>query len=490
MLLALVGYIGCIVFGYAYFKSRARIKLIKSQAVAQQAELEKSHQSRQNLHDELCALQDKLQNAIQDPITKLLGWQLFEDRVQQSINESARYQFNMAILSIDIDNFKVINEALGYDIGDALLLEIAKRLKLCIRQVDSLSRMARDTFIVLLAQLSKSEMAAIVAQRMLQALAQPIKIKEHTFYITACIGIAVYPADGSDTVSLLRNADKALHLAKEQGKHAYQFYQEKIHTTSQRELAISIGLNREWDSQEFEIHYQPIINVKDKNIFCMEASLRWRHPDLGLVTQPELLNYAEKYGKLNVVTEWLLHHAGRQFLHWRSVGVTPMYLGIVLPVKQLQNSGFIYRISQILQELLFNPEWLLFIIQESSVPSSFDGLEKGLNMLKYLNIKLAIDHFGAGLFTLGDLKKISVNYLKLDPLFINDIERNQKSEEFVKAMISLAASLSAQLIIPGVELEQQMIKLQALGGTLMQGKFMDSLLPGKETMISGAESLI
>ena len=370
---------------------------------------------------------------------------------------------------MDIDDFKVINDALSYEIGDALLSDVAGRLQTCIRQVDSISRFTKDTFVILLTQLAKPETAAVVAQRILQSLAQPFQINEHELYITACIGIAIYPVDGPDATTLLRSADQALHLAKEKGNHTYQFYQEKLHAKSQRELMLSTSLNRETIFQEFVLYFQPIFNVESNSIICMDALLHWQHPELGLIAPQELFNYMEKQRKLNSISEWLLQMACKQFLHWRSLEFRPDFICLPLTIKQLENSHFIYRISQILQELNFEPTWLLLEIQESATPFDANGLEKSLNMLSYLGIKIAIDQFGSGVFSLNHLKQFSVNYLKLAPFLIENIETDQQAIAIIKSILFLAKNLSMHVIAQGVESDQQMQKLKELGCTLMQG---------------------
>lgn len=482
LLLVLILAISFIAMVYAYFKSKRRVKQLAKMNAVKESHIQQLRQSEQSLQQAVLALQNQLHNMIEDPITHLLGWQLFMDRLNHSLHESARYQLTMGILSVDINEFNMINEALGYRVGDALLQEVSKRLQLCIRQIDSLSRFSKDVFFIMLIQLSKPETAAIVAQRILQSLAQPIQINEHTLYINACVGISIYPNDGQDAPLLLRNADLALQLAKEKGHSTYQFYQEKIHLNSQRELALSTGLKRESLMQELEIYYQPIMNVQNKTIFCMEALLYWRHPELGLIGPQELFNYAEKQGKLNIISDWLLKNACLQFLSWRSVGFQPELLSIPLSIRQLENSRFIYGISQSLQELHFKPEWLLFGIKESSSPITFDGVEKAFNMLKYLNIKIAIEDFGSRSLSISYLKNMSVNYLKLDRCLISDIEQNESTQSFIKAMVLVANTLSMQLIVQGVGSEQQMTLLNALGCHLLQGPWIGAAVPAKEVL--------
>lgn len=472
--------IGCLAF--LFIKSRAKAK----EAIntdTDQSELIKLRESEHHLQEEVMMLKNKMHHMFEDPITKLLGWQLFEDRLNQSIKESGRYQLSLGVLFIDIDDFKVINNALGYEVGDALLKQIAERLQLSIRQVDSVSRFTKDTFVILLAQLSKPETVAIVAQRILQALAQVFQIQDHELYITAHIGIALYPADGLDSSSLLRNADHALHLAKGKGKHLYQFYQEQLHIDSQRELLLNMGLSHEAVFTEFLIYYQPIINISDESVICMDTLLFWKHPELGLINPTELFQFAEKQRKLNSITEWLLHNACRQYLYWRSVGFCPALLGMPITVKQLENSHFIYRISQILQEVEFNPEWLLLEIKDDCSQISFEVLEKAINMLKYMGVKVAIDHFGTTPFPLSHFKKLSIHYLKLAPSFIEDLSTNEQTVALTKSIVFLAKTMSIELITQGVESDQQMQILKQLGCTLMQGHSLGQPLSEQEVTV-------
>ena len=224
---------------FAFYKYQGRAAQWESILAGKEAELSQLQISEENLRQELSAMEARLHHAIEDPLTRLLGWTLFEDRVKQNIHESARYQFSMAVLYIDINDFSVINEALGYEAGDAILNEVSQRLLTCIREIDSVSRLSKDIFVVLLTQLGKPETAAIVAQRILESLMQPILVKEQKIYITACIGISIYPADGLDSAILFRNADQALLLAKEKGNHNYHFYQQKNDSNSLRELELS-----------------------------------------------------------------------------------------------------------------------------------------------------------------------------------------------------------------------------------------------------------
>jgi len=473
---------------FVLFKNYRQSKKWETMFSSKNAEISQLRHVEEKLQQELGTLQTRLSHSIEDPVTQLQGWGLFEDRVNHSINESARYQFTMAVLYIDINDFKVINEALGYEIGDEVLNVISQRLKSSIRQVDNISRFSKDIFVLLLTQLGKPETAGVVAQRMLESLSQPVQVKENTLYLTASIGIAIYPSDGSDSAALFRNADKALSLAKERGKQNYQFYQEEFHSNSQRELALSTGLKRDSLLSEFEIYYQPILNSQTQKIFCMEALLNWKHPELGLIDSEDLFYHAEKNGKSNVISEWLLKEACKRFLHWRSIGFQPELLGISLSLKVLKNSQFIYHISQILQEYNFKPEWLLIEIKENLKQVPYESVEKIFNMLKYLGVKLAINNFGSSQFSIQDLKDFTVNYLKLDKALIGDVAQNQQTRELLTAILVLSRSLSMSVIVQGVESEEQMNTLTALGFQLVQGQFVGSSVPESEVPIHTDEN--
>lgn len=470
LLISFIGTIVIIALLALILKIRHQSKLLTNRLALTESALDKMCDTERQLRNEITLQQKKLQRGMEDPITHLLGWQLFEDRLNQNIKESARYQLTMGILVIDIDDFKVINDALNYEVGDALLREIATRLQSCIRQVDSVSRYSKDTFVVILSQLSKPETAAVVAQRILHSLAQPVQIKEHELFITACIGIAIYPADGTDAASLLRSGNQALHLAKEKGKHVHQFYQERLHAKSQRELSLYNSLSRESIFREFIIYYQPIMDVNDQHVMAMNALLHWQNADVGLIRPQELFGYAEKQRKLNAISEWLIKTACQQFMHWRSLGFTPPLLAIPICLKQLETTHFIYRISQILQESKLPHECLLLEIKESTTQLPFDILEKAFNMLKYLNVKLALDNFGLGSFSIGFLKNLQVDYLKLDSSVTEDVLDNKRTADLVKSINFLADNLQMQVIAQGVESQQQIKRLKELGCHLMQGR--------------------
>ena len=457
---------------FLYFKDKKFIKQLKSEIVVIQAELKKGQHHESAWKEKANVLQHQLDHVLYDPVTQLLGWQLFEDRLNQSIKESERYLLNMAVILIHIDDMNMINHTFQQESVDLLLKEISSRLKACVRQVDSVSRFTKDTFAILLTQLTKPEASIFVTQRILQLLGSPFQIKEQEMFIRVHLGIALYPSDGHVASTLMQHAEQALLSAQTKGRHTYEFYQEKMHENSQRELTLYASLNRDSLFHEFIIYYQPIVDVLDETVRCVDALLHWQHPHCGMVHPQELILHAEKQRKLNVIVEWLLKNALRQFIHWRSLGFNPAQLGIAVTMRQLENSHFIYRISQILQEEKAKPEWLLLEIKESIVPLAPDVLEKSFNMLKYLGVTIAIDDFGMGSFSLWHLKNFPVHYLKLDGSFIEHIDQQIEAQQCVKALLLLVESLSMQLIIKGVESKEQAQVLKSLGCLLMQGQFL------------------
>ena len=443
----------------------------------------RQREEQSKLQNELSALQTTLQSSLRDPVTNLLGWQLFESRVDHGIKECVRFQFILGVLYVDIDNFKVINNALGNDAGNVVLLEVAERLQSCIRQVDSISRQSKDRFVILLSQLAKQETAAIIIQRILQAMAQPFITKDNHLTLTACIGAAFYPNDGMTPGELMQNAEYAMLLAKSRGKHLYQFYQSNLQVESQHELAMYNSLSSDAFLDELTLSYQPVMHVGEESVFCADTVITWQHASLGIVSTEELFEAADNHRKLNKITERVLTEACKKFQHWRLLGLKLQMLGIPVLLKQLENTQFIYRLSQILQENKMQPGWVMLEIRECAQPVSLDILEKSFNMLKYLGVKIAIDHFGSGSFSLRYLKTFSVNYLKLDPAIISDIADNEQTQVIIQAIIAFAANLSLQVIAAGVESKEQAEMLQSLGIVYMQGRLLSE--PLSETQMAG-----
>lgn len=459
-----------ITFATLFIRYRYRFRQMLQQQQADQA----------GLQEEIARLKDKLLAESRDPVTQLLGWTLFEDRVNQSIKESQRYQFIMGVLCVDIDSFDLLNQAMGVAMGEQLLQETALRLQSCIRQVDSISHQGKGSFVIMLPQLAKQETAAIIIQRILQTMTESFAFGDQKTSVTVCVGAAFYPNDGASTNELIQNAQYALQQAQSRGKHLYQFYQQNLHAKSQRELVFYNSMTGEGFLNELKLMYQPVMEMQDHMMHCVDTQIVWHHRELGAVSSDELFQYADKHRKLNKITERVLHAACKQFLHWRSLGVKPQLLCIPVLLKQLENAQFVYRISQILQDLKMQPAWLMLEIKESAAPVSLDILEKSFNMLQYLGVRIGIDHFGSGSFSLRYLKALSVSYLKLDAALISDVGQREQTQALVKAVVAFAEELSLTIIAVGVESEEQAAVLAGLGIDLMQGQLVSQPLSDAE----------
>ncbi len=477
-ILIIIASISLLLFFYMGSQYYAKIK----ETTKLQSAIQLSQTHEDELQNELNNLKTRLSSAIQDPVTGLLGWQLFEDRLHHSMKASQRSQLPLGVIFVDIKRLRMVNDALGFEAGDEALRRVADRLQTSVRQVDSVTRYNRDVFVILLSQLAKPEMAAIVCQRILQAMSQPVEINQQEIYLNVSMGIAIYPQDGNTAEELLRHADEALQIAKENEKQVYQFYREKMDKSNQREFKLMTALRYDAVFDQFKIYYQPIMDESNQTIFCMEALLYWHHPELGVISPSELYHYADIQNKLNDISIWLLRHTCRHFLQWRAIGFAPTCLGVPLLFKQLSSTHFIYEISQVFQELAFNPEYILLELKEEKGHPSFDVLEKAFNMLEYLRIKLALDDFGAGDYSLRYLKNIHAHFLKLSPSFISEIETNTYMQALIKSLVTLAKNMSMQLIIQDITKPEQVKILKELGCLLMQGEFLSPAATPDEVM--------
>lgn len=461
-----------------FLKTRSLIKTLHHDLQKKDQEISALSKQTNDLNEQLHGQEKHIQQALSDPVTSLIGWQLFQDRLKQSLQESTRYQFNISLMSFDINNFNVINEALGFEKADLLLQEVGKRLKQCIRQTDSLTRHRNDNFIILLTQLNKPETAAIVAQRMIQAMKEPFYLQNEEIFITCRIGIVIFPTDGNDITSLLRNAEQAQIDAKQKGGNVYQFYQKGMQLKSQRELAMHTSLSRERIFQELIMYYQPIYNTESKRIFGLEAMLHWQHPQLGRVHSDELYAYASKHHKENLLSEWLLENACKKYLKWNKR--EGAHLVVPFSIKQLDNVHFIYRISKILQDVGFAPEHLIIEINEAAASLPIDVLEKAFNMLDYLGVKIAINNFATEPFLLSRLQFINVSYVKLSAHITHAFNRNERGKHLLKATLDFVKQLKAEIIVDGVEDETISRSLQKLGCYLQQGQYFYDTMPEAE----------
>jgi diguanylate cyclase (GGDEF)-like protein len=464
-----IGVFFTLIFFIFLLRDSRRLYHLRSQVDSLNGQLQDEQVKEKEFSSEIHRIKAELDHSIlYDSLTGLPSRQLLEDRLLQTVNQSQRYKLIFGVLFLDISRFKVVNSALGYDAGDELLKQIAVRLQSSLRQVDTVCRFAADEFVMILPQVGKAETCAYIAQRLLDAASQPFTVLEQELFVTACIGIAVYPSDGEDGKTLLKNADAALHRAKSRGNSAYQFFQKEMQTLSQRELALNVSLRHTTIYNEFSIFYQPQVDIKTKKIICMEALLRWQHPEFGLVAPREFLQLAENSGKIIEIGEHVLRTVCQQFKKWRTMNLNLTKVSVNISLRQLENPHFIYKLSQILNETNMAASSLVLEISEG-VFHRLDLFEKTMNMLKHLGVQIAIDDFGTGHLSMQQIKSFSIDYLKIDGSLVQDITINQESEALTKMIISFAQTLRYTVIAEGVETKDQKESLERLGCVVMQG---------------------
>lgn len=480
VLLIVLGVIS-LYLSYRFYSYIKQFTAIKNQLIETQATLQQELLKEKKLVDELQNANKTIsQNILEDALTGLLSRQVFADRLKQAILQSKRYHLIFAVLFLDIDGFKMINNAIGHDIGDALLKQVAERLQNCIRQVDSLCRFGGDEFTIILSQISKPEVTVFVAQRILDALAQPFRVDGHELFVTASLGIAIYPQDGEEGSVLLKNADNALQQAKSRGSNSYQFFREEMHISSQRSLILNACLRSDSIYDELFLYYQPQMDVSTNKIIGVEALLRWQHPDFGLILPHDFLILAENNGKIIPIGEWIFKKVCQQFKQWQAQGFTPQSISVNVSLRQLENPHFVFKLSKILEEANLSPATLLLEISEGALLNKMNLIEKSLHLLRRLGVRIAIDDFSSGNLSLQHLRRFPIDCLKVDDLLVQDLASNKESAAIAKMIIFLAETLHLTIIAKGVETVEQKQLLQDLGCHLMQGYLFSQPLSPEE----------
>jgi diguanylate cyclase (GGDEF)-like protein len=476
-------------FGQIFYFLRLRSRLNHTEA-----QLKTSGEREQELNNELMEYKTKFtQEVLRDAVTNLPCVSLFKDQVGLILNQSERNKTLFGILFLDLRNFKIINNTLGYTMGDRVLKEVADRLQISIRQIDAVCRFSGDIFVILLSQLSHPESAALIVRRLFEKLEEPFHVDRHELFVALNIGIAIYPVDGEDIDTLFRNAAQALSQAKASGSQQYQFYRPDMHNHSQRELSLNSALCRDLIFQEFMVEYQPQFNIETNEIFGWEVLLRWQHPEFGMISPREFIRLAENNGRIEVIGEWILQHVCHQLRLWQTQGYIVPPLSLNISLRQLESNHFISTILRIIKETQINPKLLVFEISESDILKQTNSLERAFNVLGRLGIKITVDHFEGGDVLLRYLKQYPMDYLKIDSTFIRDLATSKESEAIINMMVFLAKNLNKKIIALGVETENQKYLLQKLGCTLMQGYLfsppLNELEVAKKLEVSSAKSV-
>jgi len=411
-----------------------------------------------------------------DGLTGLGNRNLFYTRLRIGIEKAARHRRTLAVAFIDLDNFKVINDTLGHDVGDELLAEVARRLKQCVRQEDVVCRLGGDEFTVYVEDFDDPQGLVGTAQRLTQAVSEPYRIAGHEIFVTASVGISIYPNDGATMSELLKNADTAMYKAKEQGKNGFQFFREDMNARAFERLVFVSGLRRALDRGEFRLMYQPQVRLSDGHVRGAECLLRWSHPDMGEVSPGSFIPVAEETGLIVPIGDWVFKEAARQMRAW---GGSRMRLFVNISARQFRQSELVDVIGRTIEESGLGPEMLGMEITESALIDDPENAAATLTRLKDMGVTISLDDFGTGYSSLSYLKRFPIDILKIDRAFVRDIATDPDDAAIVTAIITMAQSLKLDVVAEGVETHQQLEFLRARGCHAAQGYLFGKPMPAE-----------
>ena len=415
-----------------------------------------------------------------DFLTGLPNRMLLNDRVNQAIALASRHMKKVAVLFLDLDGFKHINDSLGHRMGDKLLQSIARRMVAGVRRSDTISRLGGDEFVVLLAEVERSEDVAMAATKMLQAVAEAYSIEDHDLHITASIGVSMYPDDGLDAETLIKNADIAMYQAKDNGRQSYQFFKPAMNVRAVERQSIEASLRRALERQEFSLHYQAKINLKTETITGAEALLRWAHPIRGVVPPAQFISVAEDCGLIVPIGKWALREACQQAQAWVEAGLPRVSIAVNISSIEFRDPNFLKGVFGILADTGLDPRLLELELTESVLMKHAETTESTLKTLRARGVHLAIDDFGTGYSSLSYLRKFPVDTLKIDQSFIRQITTNLDDSALVAAMIGMGRSLKLRVVAEGVETQEELAFLQAHQCDEAQGYYFSRPLPPEQ----------
>ncbi len=389
--------------------------------------------------------------AFHDTLTGLPNRNIFNEYINKSLSRGKRKGIGMALLYLDLDRFKIINDTMGHEIGDVVLKMVAKRLISSVRDIDIVSRQGGDEFIILLddADVEKSE---LTAQRILYYLKEPFMIENEEMYVTASIGISLYPLHGEDAETLIRKADEAMFMAKENGSNLYCVYHKDMQNKLVRRMQLEQALKKAIDNNELSIYYQPIINFFTGDIIGMEALLRWNHPDYGMIQPMEFIPIAEESGQIYSIGEWVLENACKKNKQWQKVGFAPFRIIVNVSIKQFKQKNFIETVQDVLNRTSLDPCWLEVDISERFL-LDIDDVIPVTKELEELGVRVSVDDFGTGVFSFSVFNRLTIEYLKIGRNLVQNID-DPHTLNLIKAIIQMAKSLNLKILVEGIETKE------------------------------------
>jgi diguanylate cyclase (GGDEF)-like protein/PAS domain S-box-containing protein len=411
-----------------------------------------------------------------DSLTDLPNRVLLNDRLNEALTLSSRYRRKLAILFLDLDHFKHINDSLGHVVGDLLLQAVARRLLSCVRSSDTVGRQGGDEFVVVLWELRHAEDAGVTATKILEALRKPYHINEHELHVTASIGIVTYPDDAADVETLMKKADSAMYHAKENGRDRFQFFRSEMRAKALERQSLEASLHYAIERQQLVLHYQSKLNL----MTGAEALIRWRHPQLGLIPAGQFIAIAEDCGLIVPIGRWVLRTACRQARAWQMAGMPPLSIAINISAAELRAPDFASEVREALIETGLEPHYLELELTETALKDESRSVSDMLKELKDIGVLLTLDDFGSGYSSVTQLRRFPIDALKIDQTFVRDLATDANGASIVTAMIGIGKKLHMQVVAEGVETQQQLEILREYGCPQAQGHYFSRPVPAEE----------
>jgi diguanylate cyclase (GGDEF)-like protein len=405
---------------------------------------------------------------------------LLGDRINQAIALARRHSGKVAVLFLDLDGFKHVNDSLGHSVGDQLLQSVAKRLLACVRSPDTVSRNGGDEFIIVLQEMEQPNQAATTARRVLKAVADPHKAGEHDLHVTASVGVSVYPDDGQDAETLIKNSDTAMYQAKASGRKTFQFFTREMNVSAVERQSIEEGLRNALEHRQFVLHYQPVVNIKTRAVVGAEALIRWAHPTRGLVYPIKFISVAEETGLILPIGAWVMREACRQAQSWKDAGLSTGSMAINVSAIQFRDEKFLEDLFSVLRETGLDPHSLELEVTESVLMRNAEVAASTLKAVRDIGIRVSVDDFGTGYSSLSYLRKFPLDSLKIDQSFLRKIHVAPDDSIIVSAIISMGRAIGLRVIAEGVETVEELAFLEANDCDEAQGFYFSRPVPAEE----------
>jgi diguanylate cyclase (GGDEF)-like protein/PAS domain S-box-containing protein len=418
--------------------------------------------------------------ATHDELTGLANRALLLDRLEQSLHYARRSGRLVAVLLLDLDRFKVINDSLGHGFGDTLLGAVAQRLRQMVREADTVARLGGDEFVILLAEVAEVDDVGLVAAKILRLLAEPHRLDEREITLTASLGVSLFPRDSDDGATLIRNADMAMYRAKRDGRSAFAFYSPEMNRRIRETLELEGALRQALERDEFRLHYQPKVGLASGRVIGCEALVRWHHPQRGMVSPADFIPLAEETGLIVPLGTWVLQEACRQARVWQDAGLPALNIAVNLSARQFRKGNLPQLVEEFLRQAGLDPRLLELELTESMVMDDPVGAQRTMHALKELGVGLSLDDFGTGYSSLNYLRRFPVDSLKIDRSFIRDVASDPSGASVVTSVIDIAHNLGLTAVAEGVETREQLVFLAGCGCDMLQGFLFSKPLPAEE----------